>query len=35
VEKEIGQKLLPMGFDKTIYAPAGNVALIHLYLPMQ
>lgn len=28
IEKEIGQKLLPMGFDKTIYAPASIVALI-------
>jgi len=28
VEKAIGQKLLPMGFDKTIYAPASIVALI-------
>ncbi len=28
VEKAIGTKLLPMGFDKTIYAPASIVALI-------
>jgi short subunit fatty acids transporter len=28
VEKAIGQKLAPMGFDKTIYAPASIVALI-------
>jgi short-chain fatty acids transporter len=28
VEKAIGMKLAPMGFDKTIYAPASIVALI-------
>jgi len=28
VEKAIGQKLLPMGFNKTIYAPASIVAMI-------
>jgi len=28
VEKAIGQKLLPMGFEKTIYAPASLVAMI-------
>lgn len=28
MEKDLGQKLLPMGFDKTIYAPASIVALI-------
>lgn len=28
VEKAIGQKLLPMGFDTTIYAPASIVAII-------
>lgn len=28
VEKAIGQKLAPMGFDKTIYAPASIAAII-------
>lgn len=28
VEKAIGQQLLPMGFDKTIYAPASLVAIV-------
>jgi short-chain fatty acids transporter len=28
MEKDLGQKLAPMGFDKTIYAPASIVALI-------
>jgi len=28
VEKAIGQKLLPMGFDKTIYAPASLVGMV-------
>jgi len=28
IEKELGRKLTPMGFDQTIYAPASLVALI-------
>ena len=28
IEKEVGQKLLPMGFDKTIWAPASLACLI-------
>jgi short-chain fatty acids transporter len=28
IEKELGQKLLPMGFDKTIWAPASLACLV-------